>query len=155
AGARVSLMGNSHYTQDGVKTEPDGSFRMTSLAQGTAQISAWAKGFAPSLSSVQISSTTQEVVFRLNRGAAFPLRITDHDGAGIAGAWAVMDLPFPHNAEYRVTADATGRARFEGIPTNALNGLDFHAGAKGYFYARNLRLSSNEPEPIIRLAKAL
>ena len=133
AGARVSWMGDSHYRQDGVKTGPDGSFRMTSLPQGAGQISAWAKGFAPSLAAVQINSSSREVVFRLSRGATFSLKIADEDDAGIPGAWAALDLPIPHNGDFRLTTDAAGRGRFEGIPTNALNGLVCHAGAKGYF----------------------
>jgi RNA polymerase sigma factor (sigma-70 family) len=155
AGARVSWMGNSDYRQDGVKTGPDGSFRMTSLPQGAGQISAWAKGFAPSVVPVQISSSAREVVFRLSRGATLALKIVDEDNTGIPGAWAAIGLPVPHNGDFRLTTDATGRGRIEGIPTNALNGLVCHAGAKGYFYSRNIRLNSNEPEPSIRLVKSL
>lgn len=154
-GARVSWMGNSHYRQDGVKTRPDGSFRMTSLPQGAAQISAWAKGFAPLLVPVQINSSSREVVFRLSRGATFSLKIADEDDSGIPGAWATLDLPIPHNGDFRLITDAAGRGRLEGIPTNALNGLVCHAGAKGYFYSRNVRLNSNGPEPSIRLVKSL
>ena len=155
AGARVSWMGDSHYRQDGVKTGPDGSFRMTSLPQGAGQVSAWAKGFAPSLAAVQINSSSREVVFRLSRGATFSLKIADEDDAGIPGAWAALDLPIPHNGDFRLTTDAAGRGRFEGIPTNALNGLVCHAGAKGYFCSRNVRLNSNGPEPSICLVKSL
>ncbi len=155
AGARVSWMGNSDYRQDGVKTGPDGSFRMTSLPQGAGRISAWAKGFAPCLVPVQISSSAREVVFRLSRGATLALKIVDEDDNGIPGAWAAIGLPVPHNGDFRLTTDATGRGRIEGIPTNALNGLVCHAGAKGYFYSRNIRLNSNEPEPSIRLVKSL
>src|ERR1019366_6410003 len=133
----------------------DGSFRMTGLHQGAGQISAWAKGFAPSLAPVQVSSSSREVVFRLSRGATVSLRITDENDAGIPGAWAALDLPNPHNSDLRLTTDATGRGHFEGIPTNALNGLVCHAGAKGYFYSRNVRLNANEPEPSIRLIKSL
>ena len=154
-GARVSWMGDSHYRQDGVKTGPDGSFRITSLPQGAAQISAWAKGFAPSLVPVQISSSTREVVFRLSHGATLAVRITDEDGTGIPGAWASLDLPVPHNGDFRLITDTAGRGRFEGIPTNALNGLICHAGAKGYFCSRNVRLNSNGPEPSICLIKSL
>jgi RNA polymerase sigma factor (sigma-70 family) len=155
AAAKVSWMGDSHYRQDGVKTGPGGSFRVTSLPQGAGQISAWAKGFAPSLAPVQISSSTREVVFRLSRGATFSLKIADEDDAGIPGAWAALDLPVPHNGDFRLTTDAAGRGCFEGIPTNALNGIVCHAGAKGYFYSRNVRLNPNGPEPSIRLVKSL
>jgi RNA polymerase sigma factor (sigma-70 family) len=155
AGARVSWMGGSHYRQDGVKTGPDGAFRLTSLPQGAGQISAWAKRFAPSLAPVQISSSTRQVVFRLSRGATLSLKIVDEDEAGIPGAWAALGLSVPHNADFRLTTDATGRGRFEGIPTNALNGLVCHAGAKGYFPSRNIRLNPNGPEPSIRLVKSL
>jgi hypothetical protein len=104
---------------------------------------------------VQINSSSREVVFRLSRGATFSLKIADEDDAGIPGAWAALDLPVPHNGDFRLITDAAGRGRFEGIPTNALNGLVCHAGAKGYFYSRNVRLNSNGPEPSIRLVKSL
>jgi RNA polymerase sigma factor (sigma-70 family) len=155
AGARVSWMGDSNYRQDGVKSGSDGSFRMTGLHQGAGQISAWAKGFAPSLAPVQISSSSREVVFRLSRGATVSLRITDENDAGIPGAWAALDLPIPHNSDFRLTTDTAGRGRFEGIPTNALHGLVCHVGAKGYFCLRNVRLNANQPEPSIRLIKSL
>ena len=155
ADARVSWMGELGYRQDGVKTGPDGSFCMTSLPAGPGQISAWAKGFAPALVTVEVGASSREAIFRLNRGAAFPITIQDRDGNGIAGAWATIDLPIPHNADFHLATDAAGRAIFQGIPTNALKSLVFHAGAKGYFISRNIRLSSEQPEPTIRLVKAL
>jgi RNA polymerase sigma factor (sigma-70 family) len=154
-GARVTEMGTLNYRQDGFKTSRDGSFHMTGLAAGTANISAWAKGFAPSLTSVPISSRSQQVVFRLNRGATVPVRVVDDEGTAIAGAFVAAELPTQHNADFRATTDADGRAHFDGIPTNAISGLAFHAGAKGYFYSRNVRSSPGEPETNIRLVKSL
>jgi hypothetical protein len=104
---------------------------------------------------VKSNTITPDLVFRLNRGARFPLRIVDENGTGIAGAFAVVALPVAHNAEFPVTTDANGRACFYGIPTNALNGLTFHAGAKGYYYSRDVAVSSTDADPTIRLVKAL
>jgi RNA polymerase sigma factor (sigma-70 family) len=155
AGAKVSRIGDSNYEQGGVKTGADGRFRMTGLPQGRAQVSAWAKGFAPCLLDVQVSSNTRAPVFRLNRGVSFALRIIDEEGVAVPGAWATADLPVRHNGEFRATSDATGRIGFEGIPTNALGGLVFHAGAKGYFIRRHVTLPPGNPQPTIRLTKSL
>ncbi len=154
-GARVSQMGDSNYRQDGVRTGKDGSFRLTSLPPGAQRISAWAKGFAPCLLTIEGASQNGDVVFRLGRGTQFPLRMVDEDGMGIPGAWAVIDLPFPHNADFQAISDSQGRACFTGVPTNAFGGLLFHAGARGYFCARNVRLSSEQSEPLLHLIKSL
>jgi hypothetical protein len=155
ANVRVSWMGNQRYVQEGVKTQPDGTFRLVSLPAGYGNISAWLAGFAPSLAYVKISSAMPQPVFRLNRGASFPIWITDEDGVGIPGAWAAIDLPQPHNADMHVTTGPDGRAMVEGIPTNAVNALVFHAGASGYMWARNVPLNLREEQPTIRLTKSL
>jgi RNA polymerase sigma factor (sigma-70 family) len=155
ANARVSWMGNQRYMQDGVKTQSDGTFRLVSLPVGSGQISAWAKGYSPSLTYVEIGGATPQLVLRLNRGASFPIWIADEDGVGIPGAWTAIDLPQPHNADMHVTTGPDGRAMVEGIPTNAVNGLTFHAGASGYFMARNVRLNLTDEQPTIRLTKSL
>jgi RNA polymerase sigma factor (sigma-70 family) len=155
SGARVSSMNNLNFRQDGEKTEANGAFCINSLARGTAQISAWAKGFAPALQSVQVTANSREVVFRLNRGNRVPIRITDQDGTGIPGAGATVDLPISHNAQFNVTTDPKGRAVFEGIPTNALGGLFCHIGAKGYFYLRDVKLDPGQGESRIQLIKSL
>jgi RNA polymerase sigma factor (sigma-70 family) len=155
ANARVSWMGNQRYVQEGVKTQSDGTFRLVSLPAGYGNISAWLKGFAPSLAYVEISSATPQLVFRLNRGASFPIWITDEDGVGISGAWTAIDLPQPHNADMHVTTGPDGRAMVEGIPTNAVNALVFHAGASGYVWVRNISLNLREEHPTIRLTKSL
>jgi RNA polymerase sigma factor (sigma-70 family) len=156
ASAKVSRVGDSNDEPGDVKTGADGSFRMTCLPQGAAQVSAWAKGFAPCLLGIQVGSNSPAAVFRLNRGAKFSFRIVDdQEGAGIPNAWATFDLPLPHNAEFRATTDGMGRATFEGIPTNALGGLVFHAGAEGYFIARHVALRHDDPDPVIRLTKSV
>ena len=155
ANARVSRMGNQRYVQDGVKTQPDGTFRLVSLPAGYGNISAWLKGFTPALASVEINSATPQLVFRLNRGVSFPIWITDEDGVGIPDAWTAIDLPQPHNADLHVTTGPDGRGMVEGIPSNAVNALVFHAGASGYCMARGVRLNLTEEQPAIRLTKAL
>jgi uncharacterized GH25 family protein len=155
ANVRVSWMGNQRYVQEGVKTQSDGTFRLVSVPVGYGNISAWLKGFAPSLAYVKINSATPQLVFRLNRGASFPIWITDEDGVGISGAWAAIDLPQAHNADIYVTTGPDGRGMVEGIPANALNALVFHAGASGYVWARNVSLNLREEQPTIRLTKSL
>jgi RNA polymerase sigma factor (sigma-70 family) len=155
ANARVSWMGNQRYVQDGVKTQSDGTFRLVSVPVGYGNVSAWLKGFAPSLAYVEISSATPQLVFRLNRGASFPIWITDEDGVGIPGAWTAIGLPQPHNADMHVTTGPDGRAMVEGIPTNAVSALVFHAGASGYFMSRNVRLNAADAKPTIHLVKSL
>lgn len=156
AAAKVSQIGGSNYEPGSVKTGADGSFRMTSLPQGAAQVSAWAKGFAPCLLGIQVGSNSPAAVFRLNHGAKFSFRIVDdQEGAGIPDAWATINLSIPHNAEFRAITDAAGRATLEGIPTNVLGGLVFHAGAQGYFIAHHIALRHDNPDPVIRLTKSL
>ncbi len=155
AGAKAAWIGNLNSPSDEIKTGSDGSFRMTMLPQGTVQISASATAFAPSVMSVEVTSNNRDVLFRLSRGAELPIRITDQDGSGIPDAWAVLELPISHNGDFRVSTDAAGYAKFEGIPTNALKGLLLHAGANGYFYARNFTVGANVAQPIIRLTKSL
>lgn len=155
ADAKVTAMGMHGYRQDGVKTLADGSFRLSSLPAGASQICASAKGFAPLTLSIEVRSPVQDAIFQLKRGAPRAVRIVDNHGVGISGAWATIQLPIAHNVDFSVETDAGGRARFEGIPTNALSGLLFHAGAKGFFISRNLTLNAEEPEPVIRLMPSL
>lgn len=156
-GARVSWMGNSKYRQDGVQTGADGSFHIGSLPPGKNRFSAWTEGFAPSLQTIEIREGRTEAAaafFRLKRGVALPVRIADEQGVGIPGAWAALHLPLPHNADYSVRTDASGWARFTGVPPEAAGTTLFSAGAEGFFPARNVRLSSG-PDPVIRLARRL
>ena len=155
AGARVSFMAGMNYVQEGELTGPDGSFAMGSLASGPAKLSAWSKGLAPSLKTIEVGAETPSVVFRLTPGTDRPIRIVDEEGEPIAGAWAALDLPMPHNADLRVTTGPDGRARFLGIPEEAAMGLVVHAGAKGYYYARGHEVNAAESETVIQLRKCL
>jgi hypothetical protein len=128
---------------------------MTGLPGGEARLSAWASGFAPAGMSVRVPESAHDRVFRLNRGASFSLRVVDEQKAGVAGAWVVIDLPVPHNGEFRETTDDSGSVTFRGIPTNALGALQFSAGAEGYYTTLNLPLAPTNTDPVIPLYKAL
>jgi hypothetical protein len=89
AGARVSRVArhvNYNYTQAEVQTASDGSFSINGLTAGSANLSAWFKGLAPSLIVTEIGPNTPSVVFRLGAGLQCPIRIVDEEGEPIAGA---------------------------------------------------------------------
>jgi peroxiredoxin/uncharacterized GH25 family protein len=141
----------SHYPE--AKADADGRFEFRNVKPGELVLTVRAKGHAPDLKVVKVTSEAAPVEFRLGPGRTIRGRLVDPQGKPVAGAFVAADTWRGYRSlEWRVDTDAEGRFRWDEAPPDAVL-VDM--GKQGFQSVRRRPMTPADDEYTITMPRPL
>ncbi len=128
-------------------TDAAGTFEFKGMKAGDLVLSAEAKGFAPTIQTLQINSNVAALRFQLGPGQLLRGRVTSEDGNPISNAW-VETTRGQRKFAWSATTDANGRFEWDSAPQEPML---YSVLAEGFNLGYGIKLSADGSEHEIKL----
>lgn len=157
AGAKAQLGVDRWGTGEPEATsDADGRFVLKKCKPGRSLVTVQAEGFSPQFRDVHVGDggqTTDVGEFQLEPGHVLRVRVVDHDGKPVQGAFFAADTWRGYRTlDFRVNTDAEGRVVWNSAPQDPVL---CDLGKEGYMSVRNVSLEAGEQEHVIPLPHRL
>ncbi len=157
ADAEVSACrGDESHRRQGT-TGTDGRFTLRGCPPGKVLLSARAEGYAPATTAVELAEDSAPFRLVLGRNEelrlqVLRLRVVDHGGQPVSGAWVAQANSAPMGANPYLVTDSDGRVVWEEAPDSELT---FNLSAPGHLPVRGFTVRADGQEHVVRMLPGL